>query len=150
MGQELAEEDAEKAEKPVANTAFDFTPRPEEDDDAEEEDYEAWGEDDDEVEEVEISEMSAEDKAAFNKFFPEQDPLVGHGFFGGEKDEAEGPGTNLADLILEKIAIHEAAQAANGGRVAYKAPGPVDEDFELPEKVVEVYAKYVCIFKDEV
>jgi essential nuclear protein 1 len=43
-------------------------------------------------------------------------------------------------LILEKIAAHEAAQAANGGGVQ-NVPGPIDEDFEIPPKVVEVYSK---------
>jgi hypothetical protein len=43
---------------------------------------------------------------------------------------------------LEKIAAHEAAQAANSGR-PQGAPEPIDEDLEeIPEKVVEVYTKY--------
>merc|ERR1711977_796932 len=55
-----------------------------------------------------------------------------------DDEEDEGPGTNLADLILEKIAMHEASQGANGDN---SAPGPIDEDFEIPPKVVEVYTK---------
>jgi len=43
-------------------------------------------------------------------------------------------------LSLEKIAAHEAAKQ---GRGAHNEPGPIDEDFEIPEKVVEVYTKYV-------
>jgi hypothetical protein len=42
---------------------------------------------------------------------------------------------------LEKIAAHEAAQAGNGGNTN-DAPVPIDEDFEIPAKVVEVYSKY--------
>jgi essential nuclear protein 1 len=86
--------------------------------------------------------LAPDDLATYSKFFPTQeDPLLRQGW-GREADEAEeGQGTNLADLILEKIAAHEAAQARNGGG-AQGAPGPVDEDFEIPAKVVEVYTKY--------
>ena len=54
------------------------------------------------------------------------------------KGAEEGQGTNLADLILEKIAAQEAGQMGNpmvhGG-------GPPEEAIELPAKVVEVYSK---------
>jgi essential nuclear protein 1 len=105
------------------------------------EEFEEWGNEDEEVEE---DELSPADLADFKKFFPtKEDQLLKTGW-GGEADaaEEEGPSTNLADLILEKIAAHEAAQAANGGR-PQGAPGPIDEEFEIPEKVVEVYTKYV-------
>ena len=143
IGQELVDEDAEQNPVQKPNTAFDFESRfaGEEEDEETFEDAEAWG-DEEEVEEIELA---PDDLETFSKFFPtEEDPLLGTGW-GGEADDAdEGPGTNLADLILEKIAAHEAAQAANG-EVAQNAPRPIDEDFEIPAKVVEVYSKYVLV-----
>ncbi len=139
MGQELADEDAEQNRAAAPNPAFDFESRfDNEDEEQPQEEYEEWDEEGD-VEEVELA---PNDLATWNKFFPTQeDPLLRTGW-GGEAEEAdEGPGTNLADLILEKIAAHEAAQAGNGG-APRNALGPIDEDFEIPEKVVEVYTKY--------
>lgn len=145
LGQELEDED-EELNKGVKNPAFDFEIRfleDEEKEDGQEVEYEEWGDEDEEVEEVEVADMEA-----FNKFFPvEEDPLLKHGWSQKGEEEEEGPGTNLADLILEKIAAHEAAQAGNG-RISHSAPGPVDEDFEIPEKVVEVYTKSVPVWRD--
>ena len=50
----------------------------------------------------------------------------------------EGEGTNLADLILEKITAHEATQT---GRPVLQGGGPPEDAIELPAKVVEVYSK---------
>jgi essential nuclear protein 1 len=138
IGQELADEDAKENQVPKSNTTFDFESRFDDENEEEPfEDAEAWG-DEEEVEEIELA---PDDLETFSKFFPtEEDPLLRTGW-GGEAEEAEeGPGTTLADLILEKIAAHEAAQAANGGGVQ-NVPGPIDEDFEIPPKVVEVYSK---------
>lgn len=57
-------------------------------------------------------------------------------------DEAEGQGTNLADLILEKIAAHEAGQV---GELVIQGGGMPEDAVELPAKVVEVYSKYVVL-----
>ncbi len=57
------------------------------------------------------------------------------------KGTDEGQGTNLADLILEKIAAHEATQP---GQPVVQGGGPPEQAVELPAKVVEVYSKYVC------
>lgn len=139
MGQELADDDAEEnSVQPAATTAFDFDSRVEnegEDEPANQE-YEEWG--DEEVEEIELAPGDLE---TFNKFFPsEEDPLLKQGWPGVAADDAdeEAPGMNLADLILQKIAMHEAG--GNGGG-DLGAPGPIDEDFEIPPKVVEVYTK---------
>lgn len=51
--------------------------------------------------------------------------------------------TNLADLILAKIAAHEATQP--GGAVIHGGTPP-ENAIELPAKVVEVYSKYVWFF----
>lgn len=54
--------------------------------------------------------------------------------------EQEEKGINLADMILKKIAFHEAAHT---GESAAQGGNP-DEVIELPAKVIEVYSKYVC------
>ncbi|KAH7068043.1 Bystin-domain-containing protein [Paraphoma chrysanthemicola] len=143
IGRELEEEDERenRVQRPDgANPAFDFETRMGEDD-AEidetahnEDDDEAWGEDDEEVEEVEID---ASDLAAWNKFIPtDENPIV----WPGEEAQPSGPGTDLAALILEKIAAHEASDGA------VKQPeimggGAPEDAIELPAKVVEVYSK---------
>ncbi len=76
--------------------------------------------------------------ALFNRFMPSTtaDPLI-QSITNEEREE--GQGTNLADLILEKIAAHEAAQT----REPVIQGGGIPEDaVELPAKVVEVYSKY--------
>ena len=55
-----------------------------------------------------------------------------------KKGTEEGQGTNLADLILEKIAAQEATQT---GQPIVQGGGPPEEAIELPAKVVEVYSK---------
>jgi essential nuclear protein 1 len=139
IGRELEEEDEREnqARRPQeANAAFDFETRLGEDhvdsedviqhDDGED----AWGEDDDEVEEVELD---ANDLAAWNKFIPTDDnPIV----WPGEEAQPSGPGTDLAALILEKIAAHE----AGGGEVRQpeiQGGGAPEDAIELPAKVVE-------------
>jgi essential nuclear protein 1 len=140
MGEELAEEEKNesRSRKPEdANPAFDFETRLGEDeieDFVEEagqgEDDEAWGEDEEEVEEVEID---ADDLAAYNKFMRTDDnPIV----WPGEEAQPSGQGTDLAALILEKIAAHEASDGA------VKQPeilggGAPEDAIELPAKVVE-------------
>lgn len=51
----------------------------------------------------------------------------------------EENGINLADLILKKIAFHEAAHMGESSIQG----GPPDVAIELPAKVIEVYSKYV-------
>jgi len=75
----------------------------------------------------------------FNKFMPSnEDPLLRQS---QGADEGESQGTNLADLILEKIAAHEAGQA---GQIHIQGGGEPQDAVELPAKVVEVYSKYVA------
>jgi essential nuclear protein 1 len=65
----------------------------------------------------------------------EADDLLKHGWDQKPSgDEEHEEPVNLADLILEKIAAHEATEAR-------KAAGVPDEDYELPPKVVEAYTK---------
>ncbi|KAH8681492.1 Bystin-domain-containing protein [Xylariales sp. PMI_506] len=136
IGRELMEEnDVAPPRPPTESNAFGFDSRfdNELDDNDAFGDEEAWGDDDEEVEEIEIE---PEDLDTFNKFLPtDDDPLLKNGWGGQDLQQTDGGSLNLADLILAKIAAHEAGNDASG------EAGPVDEDYELPPKVVEVYTK---------
>lgn len=56
-----------------------------------------------------------------------------------QTEDADGQGRNLAEIILEKIAAHEATRS---GQPVIHGGGPAEEAVELPAKVVEVYSKY--------
>lgn len=155
LGKELEEEDEnERSSKVIKPANADFSFKRDfglenledgeeggvevgEDDDNEE----AWGSD----EEVEEIEVDPNDLDMFNKFNPSFDPATLLEPKSTDDDEAQGPGTNLADLILEKIAAHEAQQ--RGGLTPATAPqqihggGDPDDAVELPAKVVEVYTQ---------
>lgn len=49
-------------------------------------------------------------------------------------------GTNLADLILEKIAAHEAAPVREP---TIQGGGLPEDSVEIPAKAVEVFSRYV-------
>ncbi|KAI0132737.1 Bystin-domain-containing protein [Xylariales sp. AK1849] len=141
MGRELDEESAVAPQRPpTESNAFGFESRFDQEDVEEpfgEDD--AWGDDDEVVEEVEIE---VADLETFTKFLPTQeDPLLKHGWdMGGGPtagQESQTSGKNLADLILSKIAAHEAGAGNDGAGEAEK----IDEDYELPDKVVDVYTK---------
>lgn len=142
IGRELQEEDdAAAPPRPTAEaSAFGFDSRfdDEEGNDAFEDDGNVWNDDDDDA--VEEEEIEVDDLATFNKFMPteNQDPLLEHGWPGQEQHAAPGQSTNLADLIMAKIAAHE---SGGGATLEPRDLGPPDEEFELPEKVVEVYTK---------
>lgn len=73
----------------------------------------------------------------FNKFIPgdDGDPIF------NPRQESAGQSTNLADLILEKIAEHEAKQSGDSG--PFIQGGGLPEDaVQIPAKAVEVYEKY--------
>lgn len=149
MSRTLIEEDErENRDKNAAPapSAFDFDPSRFGQDSDEDEQFgnneEAWGDEDDVVEEIEVD---ADDLEMFNKYIKptmNEDPLLTHGWDGAGMEagqEEEGQATNLADLILAKIAEKESGVE---GRVE-EMMNPVEEEYELPPKVVEVYAKYV-------
>ncbi|KAL8867276.1 MAG: hypothetical protein Q9174_005766 [Haloplaca sp. 1 TL-2023] len=141
IGQDLADEvDGETAVK-APNAAFAFESRFGDEDeraqDGQEDDEEAWGDEEEEV--VEEVEIDPNDMSLFNKFLPStssQDHMLQPVQDGQEKEGEQG--TNLADLILEKIAAHESGQT---GPAAIQGGGPPEEAVELPAKVVEVYTK---------
>lgn len=146
IGQELADEDQAEGKPDQQTSAFNFESRfgggEDEEDEGTYENEDAWGDDDEVVEEVEID---PEDLETYSKFFPAEEDsaavLRKGAFFGGddEPEQNDQGGTNLADLILQRIAEHEAMQARKDGGLP--EPGPIDEEYELPPKVVEVYTK---------
>ncbi|KAL1842872.1 hypothetical protein VTJ49DRAFT_3889 [Mycothermus thermophilus] len=152
MSRELIDEEERQSgarnEKAAAPSAFDFDPSRFDDDaggsDLEDDDFangDEWGDEEEEVEEIEVD---AADLDTFNKFITptmNDDPLLTHGWDQKPRDGTEGEGqnvagTNLADLIMAKIAEKEAMRGAD-----QDLDNPVEEDYELPPKVVEVYTK---------
>jgi essential nuclear protein 1 len=150
LGRELVEEDKERtAAAETSRGAFD----PESarrldfgDDDDELEapgafDDEAFGDDDDDAQGDFGGDVEVDDLDTFNKFMPStsDNPLSGWLADGDAEEEAkaDGQGTNLADLILAKIAQHEAREQYGRGADAE----PFEEDYELPPKVIEVYTQ---------
>ncbi|KAJ6035315.1 hypothetical protein N7460_009490 [Penicillium canescens] len=148
MGQELADEDA--AEQKLAqgsaksNGAFEFDTRFEEEEPFSDDEGKFEADDwvDDEVEEVEVD---PNDLDMFNKFMPghEEDPI-----FHPRDPNASGQTTNLADLILEKIAEHEAKQAGEHTGGPFIQGGGLPEDaVQIPAKAIEVYEKVAMILR---
>lgn len=140
MGREFAEEDeANKPQPPpvaVDNFGYDsrFDEANVEQDKVYADEEDPWGDEDEEVEEIEVD---PEDLETYKKFMPdaEQDDLIKHGWDrkpdAGDEDDEEP--VNLADLILAKIAAHEAGESDK--------PQAQDDNYELPPKVVEAYSK---------
>ena len=140
IGRELEEEDERENQRAApkgANPAFDFEKRLGEDDFEEhvsgqfDDEDEAWGEEEEEVEEVEID---ADDLAAWNKFIPTDDNPIQ---WPGQEVAPSGPGTDLAALILEKIAAHEGGTGDDEAPREIMGGGAPEDAVELPAKVVE-------------
>ncbi|KAK0945356.1 snoRNA-binding rRNA-processing protein [Friedmanniomyces endolithicus] len=103
---------------------------------------EAWGSE----EEVEEIEVDPQDLDTFNKFNPSFDPAT----LLNDNPDAEEPPTNLADLILSKIAAHEAQQQQNPSSTTTALPhilggGPPENAILLPPKVIEVYTQIATL-----
>ncbi len=80
--------------------------------------------------------MDPNDLDMFNRYLPAKGDLLTQQLPG--IDTGESQGTNLADLILEKIAAYEATQT---GQRPVQGTGEPEDAIELPAKVVEVYSK---------
>ena len=145
LGQDLAVEDEKHRQDnrpPVPNPAFSFESRFPTDVVSDEEpaaepgeydDEEAWGSE----EEVEEIEVDPNDLETFNRFNPSFDPAT---LLQPSTDAQTEGGTNLTDLILEKIAEHEAEQETEDGGILIRESRDNDEeDMQLPDKVVEAY-----------
>ncbi|KAI4199458.1 MAG: hypothetical protein LQ350_004599 [Teloschistes chrysophthalmus] len=141
IGQDLVDEVGGEVKVQIPNSAFDFESRFGDEDEpteAAEDDEEAWGDEEDDVVAEEI-EVDPNDVSLFNKFMPSTtsgDHMLEPTQY--RNGEPEGQTTNLADLILEKIAAHESTQ---NGQPMVQGGGPPLEAVELPAKVVEVYSK---------
>jgi essential nuclear protein 1 len=147
LGRELLDEEsaaADAASHPSANnSALDFRSRTADDEEEDQEgkildDGEVWGDEDEVLEEDDH--IEPEDLQTFHKFLPEAKISLLEGSWGGDDadttDQDEKNGVSLADLILEKIAQHEARQDGD------REPQPADdEDVEISPKVIEVYSK---------
>lgn len=72
----------------------------------------------------------------FHKFVPrgDDDPI----FDPSQPGDENGESTNLADLILEKIAAHEATQSSEREVMGGGAP---EDAVQIPMKAVDVYQK---------
>lgn len=81
----------------------------------------------------------------FNNFMPghEDDPI-----FNPREPGSSGQTTNLADLILEKIAEHEAKMAGESvGGPHIQGGGAPEDAVQIPAKAIEVFEKYVIVLK---
>ncbi|KAI4256190.1 MAG: hypothetical protein LQ352_002195 [Teloschistes flavicans] len=141
IGQDLVDEAEGEVKASPPNPAFAFESRFGDEDERSEagqDDEEVWGdeEEDDAADEIEVD---PNDIGLFNKFMPSttsEDHVLEP--INSRVGESEGQTTNLADLILEKIAAHESTQ---NRQPILQGGGPLDEAVELPAKVVEVYSK---------
>ncbi|KAL9030174.1 MAG: hypothetical protein Q9180_006938 [Flavoplaca navasiana] len=136
IGQDLVNEVDHESRTTVPNSAFTFGSRLSNDNgsllEELENDDEEWGDDDSAAEEQDVD---PNDSDLFNKYMQQptrQDPVS------PSAQEGDGQVTSLADLILEKIAMHESAQS----RTPAVHGGPPEEAVELPRKVIDVYTKY--------
>ena len=146
IGQELQEEEDEELKAGLPNPAFAFDSRlgggsgsdsKEELDRRKYEDEDAWGSEEEGT--VEAVELDPQDMDLFNKFNPTkaEDSILQPSV---NRDTEVAESTNLADLILEKIAAHEAGESSGP---AIQGGGAPEDAVEIPPKVVEVYTKYV-------
>lgn len=164
IGQDLQDEEIAEHKSNLPNPAFTFESRFGGDDDGvESEDEllarrkseygddgeEAWGSDSDDLADKDDN-LDPQDLSLFEKFNPtvppiNHDPVIQQSSSSHESklpDNNEDT-TNLADLILSKIALHEAA-TANSPSHAHQTPHHKDYDDDdelppLPPKVIEVY-----------
>lgn len=113
-------------------------------------------------EDVEIEDIDLDDMAVYNKFLPKEDEFTE--FVPSIADlsttdrrrdsieesgmaEEQGETTNLADLILQRIAEKEALTAAqSSGRPVVHGGGPPEDAVQIPANVAEVFEKLVPTF----
>lgn len=150
IGQDLVEEIDQEQEADRPNPAFAFDSRP--DENVEEETYEgyeneeAWGSDEEVVEE----EVDPDDQDIFDRFNPSNaDPSLDPNNLSfdqttkskpPDEDGEQGGGTDLASLILSKIEQHEATQSGQAPPPDFQEDNfPFDEPPPLPPKAIEVY-----------
>ena len=137
IGQELIDEEGKENGPVPRNTAFDFESRqtevPLEKDEANNDDNDGWGDEEEVVEEVEIDPGEMQ---LFEKFVPLTESTLMHSTGAVSSDRPRS--TNLTDLILGKIAAHE---AANRGQISPEDERGPEDLGDIPPKVIEVYSK---------
>jgi essential nuclear protein 1 len=165
IAQDLADEDNEDrkaAAKAVApNPAFTFDSRfADEEDNAQGGGPPAYDEEEEEwmpEEDVDVEDVDPADMAVYNKFLSEGEqfadfaPSIANlSTIDRRKDAMEEPEilgeagetTNLADLILQRIAEKEALTSAQtSGRHVVHGGGPPEDAVEIPANVAEVFEK---------
>src|SRR2546423_7225856 len=164
IAQELADEDDEDrravAKAAAPNPAFAFVSRfVEKQDDAEGAQSRAYDEEEEWMaeEDVEVEDIDPDDMAIYNKFLSKEEqfadfaPSIANlstidrrkdGIEEQEPVEEEGETTNLADLILQRIAEKEALTAAqSSGQPVVHGGGPPEDVVEIPANVAEVFEK---------
>ncbi|KAF2123181.1 Bystin-domain-containing protein [Lophiotrema nucula] len=160
IGRDLAEEDEQENQvrrPPAANPAFNFETRLGEDyavraPTEPHDDEDVWEPEEAELGETEEVEIDPNDLATWNKIIPGslENPPAWPGQEAQDKDEdqdeEQGPGTDLAALILQKIAEHEAS-GGDGVQHDILGGGDPDDAVELPAKVVEVYQQVGLLMK---
>ncbi|KAI4208605.1 MAG: hypothetical protein LQ348_000082 [Seirophora lacunosa] len=141
IGQDLVDEVDGEERVPPPNPAFAFESRFGDKEEAAYagpyEDEEAWGNDEEDV--IDEGEIDPNDVSLFNKFMPSttsQDHIL-QPTTDRDKD-GDSQGRSLAEIILEKIAAHEANQ---DGQPVIQGGGAPEDAVELPIKVIEVYTK---------
>ena len=169
IAQELADEDDEDRKavaKAVApNPAFAFDSRfADQENDTEDVQTATYSEGDEwrPDEDVEDEDIDPADMAVYNKFLSKGEQLADFApsiaklsTIDRRKDnteereeaEEEGATTNLADLILQRIAEKEALTSAqSSGRPLVHGGGPLQDAVEIPANVAEVFEKWVITF----
>jgi essential nuclear protein 1 len=165
IAQDLADEDDEDqravAKAVAPNPAFAYDSRFEDEEEdpqgakpAAYDDEEDWMPDED----VEADDIEPDDMAVYNKFLPNHTEFANFApsianlsTIDRRKDsieepemveEGEGQTTNLADLILQRIAEKEALTAAqSSGRPGVHGGGPPEDAVQIPANVAEVFEK---------
>ncbi|KAK5095762.1 snoRNA-binding rRNA-processing protein [Exophiala xenobiotica] len=162
IAQDLADEDAAErrvttAPRPARDT-FDFDTRFADEEEADSyvpshEDEDNWIPEEEE-EEVLEEDMDPEEMAVYKKFLPEGDELEAFGSSLAKlstngampnappQTKSVEQGTNLADLILQRIAEKEALDEAEAAGIApVRGGGDPEDAVEIPAKVVETFEK---------
>ncbi|CAO1598608.1 snoRNA-binding rRNA-processing protein [Xanthoria calcicola] len=137
ISRDLVDEAHHELESTPLNSAFTFESRPGNGSgslrrELEDDDDEVWGEAESAGEE---QDLDPRDSDLFNKYLQQPTSQVPISPLAHNRDEQC---TSLADLILEKIAMHESAR---DGKPEIEGGGPPEEAVGLPMKVIEVYSK---------
>lgn len=162
IAQDLADEDAadqrDKAKSiPAPTTAFGFDSRFLDDEETELPDQQGNDEEEWLPEEEEVGEQDVDpsDLALYNKFLQDGEELVDFApslakLTTGEEvsdaavlpsNEEKGETTNLADLILQKIAEKESRDTSYGANGAIRKWEPPEGAVEIPAKVADAFEK---------